>query len=537
MDEYEQKASKTKRYIKSKKILKKVFGYDNFKPYQYQIIDNILNVKDVVAVMPTGYGKSLCFQMPPLITKELAIVISPLIALMTDQKMILDKLGITCCCYNSNLGIKERREVEAGLIEGKYQIMYITPESLIRSYDLIDKIYENVGICMIAIDEGHCLSSYGFDFRPSYRELIKIRSILIGVPVLIVTATATDKVIKDIIDLMDMKNGELIKTSFDRPNLTINVKLQSHNTLDEIIDAVKNVNGSVIVYCLTIADTEKMAESLVDAGIPTKPYHGSLSKNERQQTQEDFMNDEYQCIAATIAFGMGINKSNVRAVIHYGCPQNIDSYYQEIGRAGRDGKDSNCYLYYKQKDFIIQHKFIESIKDVNYRMVRKKLLQNISQYVGTTQCRRKLILQYFGEDTKVQNCGNCDNCLSGDKKIESIKKIDEYKLFKLLNTVIASYIEKKASYGATTLSLILKGSSSVKIKPWMKKLTYYGSFNNNIIIDIWKFIHHVVSLGYLESYNVGDCIYAIRCTDRGFEFEKAYEIILNNMVNANVYNT
>lgn len=535
MDVYEAKMSKTKRYIKSKKILKKIFGYDNFKPHQYQIIDNILDVKDVIAIMPTGYGKSLCFQMPPLITKELAIVISPLIALMVDQQMILDNLGINSCCYNSNLSVKQRREVESGLVEGKYQIMYITPESLSKSYELIDKIYENVGICMVAIDEAHCLSSYGYDFRPAYREIIKIRTILKGVPILAVTATATDKVSQDIVDVMDMKNGELIKTSFDRPNLKINVKLYSHNTMDEIIDIIRDANGSTIVYCLTIADTEKMAEMLVEAGIPTKSYHGSLSKNERTQTQEDFMNGVYDCIAATIAFGMGINKSNVRVVIHYGCPQNIDSYYQEIGRAGRDGKDSTCYLYYKQKDFIIQHKFIENIKDVKYRAVRKQLLQYISQYVGTTDCRRKIILQYFGQDTKINNCDNCDNCISRDKKISVIKKIDEYKLFKLLNIVSMSYIEKKASYGATTLSLILKGSNSIKIKPWMKKLTYYGSFNNNILTDISKFIHTVVSLGYLESYNVGDCIYAIRCTDRGHEFKKTYETILNDTMNGNIY--
>ena len=537
MDSYEEKASYTKRYRNAKKILKRVFKYDNFKPYQYKIIDNILNVKDVIAIMPTGYGKSLCFQLPPLITKELAIVVSPLIALMTDQKIILDKLGITSCCYNSTIGIKKKREIEKELLEGKYQIMYITPETLVNSHYLIDKLYSDVGICMLAIAEAHCLSSYGFDFRPAYREIINIRNLLKGVPVLAVTATATDTVAKDIIDLMDMKNGELIQTSFDRPNLTINVNQYNSSSIDDIIDIISNVDGSSIVYCLTQKDTEKMSDTLCEAGIRAKAYHGGLSKDVRTETQEGFMNDAYDCIAATIAFGMGINKANVRVVIHHGCPQNIDSYYQEIGRAGRDGKKADCFLYYKQRDFIIQQKFISEIKDVRYRAIRKKLLYDISQYVGTQTCRRKVILKYFGEDTKTQNCSNCDNCLSGTKKIIVIKKGNEHKLYKVLNIVMTSLAEKNTSYGATTIGLILKGSNSKKIKTWMKELTYYGGMSEVKTKDISSFIEHIKAIGYLESYNVSECIYALRCTSRGYDFGKAYETKLNDdMMNCDISN-
>jgi Werner syndrome ATP-dependent helicase len=531
MDNYEENLVSTKRYIKVKRKLKKVFHYDSFKPYQYHIIDNILSGTDVLAIMPTGYGKSLCFQLPPLITKELTIVVSPLIALMTDQQMILDKLGIMSCCYNSTLGIKKRRNVETELLEGKYQIMYITPETLIRSHKLIDMIYEKVGICMLAIDEAHCLSSYGYDFRPAYREIINIKKIIKDVPILAVTATATDKVIKDIISLMDMKNGSLIKTSFDRPNLTINVKQYTSNTIDEIIDIINNINGSSIIYCVTKADTEKIAKTLCKSGIPTKPYHSGLPKEQRSATQTEFINDEYNCIAATIAFGMGINKSNVRVVIHYGCPQNIDSYYQEIGRAGRDGKKADCYLYYKQKDFIIQQRFISEIKDAKYRMVRKSLLHSMSQYIETKKCRRNNILKYFGEDTKVQNCGNCDNCMSIDKKFTVVKKNNEFKLYKILNIIITTVTHKNTSYGATTIALILKGSNSKKIKPWMRDLTYYGGMSNEKISDITSFIKHITTIGYLENYNVGDCIYALRCTDRGFDFGKMYETKLNDMNN------
>lgn len=536
MDKYKKEVVMTKRYNKALKKLKKVFGYESFKPYQYQIIDNILSIKDVVAIMPTGYGKSLCFQLPPLLTNELSIVVSPLIALMTDQQMILNKIGIACCCYNSTLGIKKKREIEKELIEGKYKIMYITPEALIKSRYLIDKIYEHVGICMLAIDEAHCLSSYGFDFRPAYIEIINIRKILADVPVLAVTATATDKVTRDIINLMDMKNIELIKTSFDRPNLVINVKQYTSNTIDQIINIIKNTKGSSIVYCVTKADTEKLAEILNNNDIKAKPYHGGLTKNERIVSQEGFMNDEYECISATIAFGMGINKSNVRVVIHYGCPQNIDSYYQEIGRAGRDGKKSLCYLYYKQKDFIIQQRFINDIKDEKYRIVRKKLLHDMCQYVDTNGCRRGKILKYFGEDIKVDNCGNCDNCLTDNKNIKTIKKNDEYKLYKIINIIMTVQTEKKTSYGTTTIGLILKGSKSKKIKSWMHNLTYYGSMCNYKIKDITSFIQHIITLRYLENYNVGDCIYALRCTKKGLEFGKMYEIKLNDMVNSSMTN-
>ena len=365
MDDYEKKNQNTPEYKNAKKILKDKFGYNVFKQYQYQIIDTVIKCKDVLAVMPTGYGKSLCFQIIPLLTNEIAIVISPLIALMVDQKMILDKLGITSCCYNSSLTMKMKKQMESDLLEGKYQIMYITPESLVNPSvtRLIDQMYNLHGICMVAIDEAHCVSSYGFDFRPKYRDIVKIRQILDNVPIMAVTATATDKVAADIRKNLNMDGCTTIKTSFDRPNLMIHVKTQSQNTLDEIVQIIANSTGPCIMYCLTKADTETMAEKLIEAGIGARAYHAGLSKEERCEIQEQFMNDEYPCITATIAFGMGINKTDVRTVIHYGCPQNIESYYQEIGRAGRDGNNSDCYLFYKQKDFIIQQRFINEISE------------------------------------------------------------------------------------------------------------------------------------------------------------------------------
>lgn len=527
MDKYEQNSEGTPRYVNAKKILKKKFGHKSFKPYQYQIIDQIADGKDVLAVMPTGYGKSLCFQMPPLLTKEVAIVISPLIALMADQKMILDNLGMTSCCYNSTMSQKKKKEIEEGLVAGEYQILYITPESLVNCHDLIDQIYTEQGICMIAIDEAHCLSSYGFDFRPKYKEIVKIRKLLSNVPVLAVTATATDKVIVDIKSLMQMKDCELIKTSFDRPNLNINVKMQTQHTMDNIVNAINEGDGPAIVYCLTKADTESMAKKLTDHGIEARAYHAGLKKEDRASVQEDFMNGEYKCITATIAFGMGINKTDIRTIIHYGCPQNIESYYQEIGRAGRDGEAAKCYMFYTQRDFIMQQRFINEIKDPRYKTVRNVMLHQISQYVNANDCRRKRILKYFGQDVDTENCGNCDNCTAVKQKVS---KKDEFKLFQVLSTVLTIQVTKKYSFGINTIVLILKGSAGQKIKPWMKELSYYGSMKSTPVKDVTGFVHKAIELGYLEDHDVGDCVRVVRCTDQGIKFGSVYETKLNKMI-------
>lgn len=532
MDDYERNNVTTERYSLVKKCLKDKFGYDKFKPCQYQIIDTILNLKDLIAVMPTGYGKSLCFQIVPLVTKEIAIVISPLIALMADQKMILDKLNISSCCYNSSLTMKGKRDIETDLMNGKYQIMYITPESLVspNSYKVIEYIYTYIGICMIAIDEAHCVSSYGFDFRPKYREIFKIRDLLTNVPIMAVTATATDKVINDIKTLLYMEKCELIKTSFDRPNLNLCVKMQSNNTMDNITNIIKNSDGPCIIYCLTKSDTETMAARLTDAGIDTKAYHSGLTKEGRIKIQKDFMDGTYKCITATIAFGMGINKSDIRTIVHYGCPQNIESYYQEIGRAGRDGKKSNCYMFYKQKDFIIQRIFIEEIKDQRYKEFRSALLQQISQFVNTSECRRNFILRYFGQTPCNKNCNNCDNCNKCVLEKKQLNKRDEYKLFQILNTILSIRIAKNFSFGMSTIILILKGSNSKKIKDWMKNMTYYGSMKTMPNKDIGAIIYEAIEQGYIEDHDTGDCFRVLNCTDKGIEFGKEYECKLKNMV-------
>jgi RecQ family ATP-dependent DNA helicase len=254
----------------------------------------------------------------------------------------------------------------------------------------------------------------------------------------------------------------------------------------------------------------------------SKAFHAGLDKEERITIQENYMNDKYKCIVATIAFGMGINKSDVRTVIHYGCPQNIESYYQEIGRAGRDGKESNCYLFYKTKDFIIQKKFIEDIQDVQYKKVRADMLNKMSKYIDTKECRRKYILQYFSEETDYKNCKKCDNCL---KKKETISKKDEYNLWLILNVIMTIQIEKNYTFGQSTIALILKGSESSKIKPWMKKLEQFGSMKKLSIKDISSFIYKIIDLGYVENYDIGNCCHVLRCTEEGLTFNDSYELL------------
>jgi RecQ family ATP-dependent DNA helicase len=530
MDEYEtgQLNTNPKKHADIKNVLSDTFGYKSFKPEQYKIVDNILNGVDVMGVMPTGYGKSMCFQIPPLVTNEIAIVISPLIALMADQKLGLDKLGIKSGCYNSTISDKEKKDLRTELISGQCQILYVTPESLDSPEfrQLIDKMYEEVGICMIAVDEAHCVSSYGFDFRPKYRNIVKIRSFLPNVPVLAVTATATDKVTEDIRKCLEMSDGIQIKTSFDRPNLFIHIKEIRQDSLDEMCKLIKECKGAAIIYCLTKKDTESMNKKLNDKKIKSVVYHGAMNKDDRTESQLAFMNDEAECICATIAFGMGINKPDVRLVIHHGCPKNIESYYQEIGRAGRDGKPSDCWLFFRQSDFRIQNLFIERIQDPVYKHTCKQLLYVITRYINFKGCRRKRMLEYFSEKYPKENCEKCDNCCSVQ---QTIKKKDEADLFKLLSTVFEMQTAHNSSYGKNKIKLIMRGSSAKDIYGWMKKLPYYGEFRAKSTKDTGDLLDSALEMGYLQNVCVCDSINVVKCTEYGLAYGQEYEKKLNEM--------
>jgi RecQ family ATP-dependent DNA helicase len=522
IDAYEKQYCNTENYKKALKKLKRVFGYNCFKPEQFRIIDNILKLNNVIAIMPTGYGKSLCFQLPPLLTKEIAIVISPLIALMQDQQEILTKLGINSCCYNSSLTKNQKCEMEQKIYNNEYQIIYITPETLIKSSELIDRLYNTIGICMLAIDEAHCISSYGNDFRPAYREIVSIRAKMLNVPILAMTATATDRVINDMSDVMQISNHILIKTSYDRPNLKIYVERYKSNTDETIVKIIKISDAPSIIYCITKQDTSDTAQMLINNGINARAYHGGLSKQERIDVQTEFMNGIYNCIVATLAFGMGINKPNIRVVIHKGCPQNIESYYQEIGRAGRDNEASECYMFYKPKDFSTQRYFIDKIEDPKYKLHRLSLLNIISKYVNIDSCRRNYILNYFGQETKA-DCKNCDICTEPKQVITKvIKKQNEHKLLQLLKLIMEIYEIKKYYMGKKILGLILKGSNSKPIYAWMKSLPSYGQMHMNTQVFINNLIDEVIELNYIE-YTEHNSYQVLKCTQKGIEFGQQCE--------------
>ena len=495
MDSYEKSKMFTKRYKKLKILLKTIYGYESFRSRQYEIINRIINGEDVCAICNTGYGKSACFQIPAVYLDKPAIVVSPLISLMEDQQLILDDLGISSCCYNSN--VSDKWQMKKDIMQFKYKIIYITPESIVKMKDFLVALEEKQGISLIAIDEAHCISSYGFNFRKDYRELTFFKELLPEVPILALTATATKVVGKDICKVLGFKNTEPIKTSFDRPNLYMEVrkkskindkitdtntgkicviKSESEKITHDIIPIIKkHANKSIIIYCISKKETVKISKILKAHNITCSYYHAARDADKKTKVHHDFLKNKINVIVATIAFGMGINKPDVRVVIHYGCPKNIEGYYQEIGRAGRDGKKSYCYAFYSPQDFFVQRGFIENGNNSAYKKTQLELLEKMQRYMETKNCRRELLLEYFDEDAP-DKCDFCDNCCGVHK--ETYSKIitttqNVEKEAKLLIELIESIKTRK--FGIGMYINILRGSSSKNITSLMKKSKLYGA--------------------------------------------------------------
>jgi len=455
-----------------KKTLNDKFGLQSFRPKQKKIIRGILSGKDVCAIMFTGAGKSLCYQFPPVHTNKTAIVISPLISLMNDQTMKLEAIGIPSVSLNSS--ISKKKQIIKGIMSNKYRIVYATPEFITARKEFIGELYETGHLLMVAIDEAHCVSSWGHDFRDSYRDLYFIKNSIPALPLMALTATATIKTSNDIITSLKL-DPIYVKTTFDRPNLNINVIPRSDGKLNinDIFVHMK-LDEPTIIYCQTRDMTEEISSQLSkDKGVKCDAYHGGMDTTNREYVQRLFIDNEITCIVATVAFGMGIDKT-IRKVIHYGVPVFLEDYYQEIGRAGRDGEPSECILLYSISDFDISTYKIGQTKDDAYRNHQSKLVRKTRKYIHSDECRRKIILDYFGESYENDNCGNCDNCR--DKANGIVRRFDFSSHVMLVLLTIEGL---PCPFGAGTIVKVLLGSKAKAIKPEFRTIKSYGKGKNH----------------------------------------------------------
>ena len=402
-----------------KSALKSIFGFDNFKGDQEAIIQSLMDGHDVFVLMPTGGGKSLCYQLPSLLMDGMAIVVSPLIALMKNQVDVINGISEedgVAHYLNSSLKKSEIDQVKADISSGKTKLLYVAPESLNKQENV--DYFKTVKISFYAIDEAHCISEWGHDFRPEYRKIRESVDQIGRAPIIALTATATDKVRTDILRSLNIEDAKQFKSSFNRPNLYYEVRPKTKNIDKEIVKFIKeNPGKSGIIYCLSRKKVEELAEVLRANDIKAAAYHAGLEAETRSRTQDDFLQEKIDIIVATIAFGMGIDKPDVRFVIHYDIPKSLEGYYQETGRAGRDGQEGKCIAFYSQKDLKKLEKFMEN-KPVAEQEIGCQLLQETQAYAESSVCRRKLLLHYFGEEYDKDNCGMCDNCRNPKKKVE-----------------------------------------------------------------------------------------------------------------------
>nr|XP_043610948.1 ATP-dependent DNA helicase RecQ-like [Erigeron canadensis] len=478
--------------MKAESTLKEYFGFSTFRPYQKEIIEKILEGKDSLVVMATGSGKSLCYQVPPLIANKTAIVISPLLSLMQDQVMSMKQRGIKAEHLSSaQTDTTAQKKAESG----QYDILYMTPEKACVFPNSFWSRLLNTGICLVAVDEAHCISEWGHDFRVEYKQLYKLRDVLQNVPFVGLTATATDKVRKDIIDSLRMKDPHVFIGSFDRKNLFYGVKSINRGALfvDELVAQISKYEadgGSTIVYCTTVKDVQEITKALRGAGIKAGMYHGQLGNRDREESHRSFIMDELNVMVATIAFGMGIDKPDIRHVIHYGCPKSLESYYQESGRCGRDGISSDCWLYFSRGDFGKAEFYCAEASSVKQKKAIMDSFMAAQQYCMQATCRRKVLLEYFGETFSSNNCGNCDNCTNSQQAKSDMSR----EAFLLMGCIRAC----GGNWGLNLPIDVLRGSRAKKITAnQFDNLPYHG-LGKDFSANWWKDLgFQLISHGYL----------------------------------------